>query len=247
MEKVDGRVETALGRHEDALLRFYGFSEEQKWARNYSPSVSKRHKDDHSRAARALAVVEAASFLDQLEETAIKVKEASEKAAKAESKTRLDEAEHVKKQFEQSRGAAVIDWDGDAYIKGTKDMNQIREALTELDALGIARNIRHRQRVGGRVKHALLEAATGLLVGVFLIEVVSNQLQALNIWLAWAFAIVSWVVLDYFLEPKLQALREKEMTELVNNELSTARSALAGMFSNCPNGRKDPIWSKGWI
>jgi hypothetical protein len=195
-----------------------------------------------------LALTEASAFLDRLYGIAKAHRLAAEGAAEAASRTavavRSQERQEVAKIFGADLTLQV--WAlglYDSVRKGLEDAEAFHRVVAQIRPFELAWRRHDRARRRHHVVHAVLEAALGLVVGVIAVELISDRLQVMNRWFAWAFAVVAWVVLDYVLSPVLDRAQERQRVRLVTDTLQRAQFALVELRRA---GAEDGVWVRGW-
>jgi hypothetical protein len=96
-------------------------------------------------------------------------------------------------------------------------------ALKKLDRTAAARR---RQRRVARILHPIVQFVVLLLLGVVAVNLVSDRLSDVgSIWV-WAFAIASFVAIDYFIEPWIERQRHLRATALLQRELDATQEVV---------------------
>jgi hypothetical protein len=96
-------------------------------------------------------------------------------------------------------------------------------AIEDLDRTASARQ---RQRQWARISHPALQFGVLFLIGVVGVNFLSDQVAGLGpVWF-WLFAIASFVVIDYFLEPWLVARLDRRAMALLQRELEATKEVV---------------------
>ena len=233
--------DAALSRHQSALSLLTELR-----VRDRSP-----HRDSLSGARLNLALTEATAFLDQLYGVTKALDVAAERARNDQAKASIEQKNRRRKEVAQIFGGdlKMQECALDMYDRGQSSLDSAEEFLrvvSSFQPFQQAWKERDRARRFHRVANALLEGALGLVVGVIVVELISDKLETIDRWAAWGFAVVAWAVLDYVLTPVLERWHERQTDRLVTKALQTAGWARNNLIKSTSRGAKDPIWTAGW-
>lgn len=96
----------------------------------------------------------------------------------------------------------------------------LRESITELDQTTAARR---RQRRRARASHPAFQFTVLLLLGVVAVNLMTDRVAQVGPMWAWAFAIASFVVIDYVVEPWIERRLRRRAVTLLQRELDASR------------------------